>query len=198
MSTTIDARNQACPKPVIMTKKYLDTMETGRLTTIVDNDVAKENVSKLVKSLGYEFTIEKKENDYYIHIEKCNVVCEAIDIIDSKKVKDMVIGFSSSTMGSGDEKLGEILMNSFIYTVSESKPYPKTLLFYNEGVKLACEGSKALDDLKALEEEGVEIISCGTCLDFLNIKDILKVGSISNMYTIYEKLREPKNNLIIG
>lgn len=197
MSKLVDARNQACPKPVIMTKKFLDTMENGRLTTIVDNEVAKENVSKLIKSLGYEFTVNKKDKDYYIDIDKGSVPYEKIQDEDSKDLKDMVIGFSSSTMGSGDEKLGKILMNSFIYTVSETKPYPKTLLFYNEGVRLVCQGSKALDDLKTLEEAGVEIISCGTCLDFLNLKDTLKVGTISNMYTIYEKLRQPKNNLII-
>ena len=198
MNQTIDARNQACPKPVIMTKKQLDTMENGKLTTIVDNEVAKENVSKLVKSLGYDFSIEEKDSDYYIHIDKGIIIDGSPKVVNSKELKDMAIGFSSNLMGGGDEKLGKILMQSFIYTVSETKPYPKTLLFYNEGVKLACKESEVLDDLKALEKEGVEIISCGTCLDFLNLKEDLKIGSISNMYTIYEKLREPKNNIIIG
>ena len=198
MENTIDARKQACPKPVIMTKKQLDNMASGQLTTIVDNEVAKENVSKLVKSLGYEFSVAQKNKDYFILIDKGNIVEDNSDTIVSKELKDMVIGFSGSTMGSGDEKLGEILMKSFIYTISETKPYPKTLLFYNEGVKLTCEGSEVLDDLKVLEDEGVEIISCGTCLDFLNIEEDLKIGSISNMYTIYEKLRDPKNNMIIG
>ena len=201
MENTIDARNEACPRPVIMTKKQLDNMENGKLITIVDNEVAKENVSKLVKSLGYEFSIEKLDKDYYIHIVKGNIIGNDLDKSKSKDqghIKDMAIGFSSYTMGKGDKKLGVILMKSFIYTVSETKPYPKTLLFYNEGVRLTCEGSQVLDDLRALEEKGVEIISCGTCLDFLNLKEDLKIGSISNMYTIYEELRNPQNNMIIG
>jgi selenium metabolism protein YedF len=110
----------------------------------------------------------------------------------------MVIAITADTMGKGNEELGKILIKSFVYTVSETPPYPKTMVFYNGGVRLTCQGSPVLDDLIRLEDKGVEIISCGTCLDFLELKDKLKVGSISNMYTIYEKLREPKNNLIIG
>ena len=101
-------------------------------------------------------------------------------------------------MGNGDEELGKILIKSFIFTVSETSPYPKTLVFYNGGVKLTCEDSPVLEELKKLEDLGVEIISCGTCLDFLNLKESLRVGSISNMYTIYEKLRDSLNNIIIG
>lgn len=101
-------------------------------------------------------------------------------------------------MGKDNAELGKILMKSFIYTVSETSPYPKTLIFYNEGVRLTCEDSQVLDDIKKLEDLGVEIISCGTCLDYLNLKENLKVGSISNMYTIYEKLKDPASNIIIG
>lgn len=197
MKKTVDARKQDCPKPVIMTKKQLDSMESGKITTIVDNEVAKENVSKLIKSLGYEFSVEKTDKDYYIHVDKGNIEREE-EKEPSSEFKDMTIAFSSNTMGSGDEKLGKILVKSFVYTVSETKPYPKTLIFYNGGVKLTCKGSEVLEDLKRLEEEGVEIISCGTCLDFLNLKEDLEIGSISNMYTIYEKLRDPENNMIIG
>ncbi len=93
-------------------------------------------------------------------------------------------------MGGGSEELGKILMKSFMYTLTEATPFPSTLLFYNSGVYLTCEGSEVLEDLKTLEAEGVEIISCGTCLDFYNIKEKLQVGEISNMYTIYEKLKK--------
>ncbi|MEW8973163.1 MAG: sulfurtransferase-like selenium metabolism protein YedF [Tissierellaceae bacterium] len=198
MKREVDARGQACPKPVIMTKKELDNMEEGILTTIVDNEVAKENVSKLATSMGYSFSVHKsKENEYYIDINKGNVK-EEVSVCIPDTFKDMTIAFSSDIMGKGDAELGKILMKSFIYTVSESTPYPSTMVFFNYGVKLTCEGSPVLDDLVALEKEGVEIISCGTCLDFLNIKDKLKVGSISNMYTIYEKLENPAKNIVIG
>ena len=192
----VDARGESCPRPVIMTKKRLDEIEGGLLTTIVDNEVAKENISKLARSLSYEFTVDTKEDDYYITIKKG----DSLEIVKEEKsnLRDLTIGISSNTMGSGDEKLGHILMKSFIYTLSETLPYPKTIVLYNEGVRLTCQGSEVLDDLIRLENEGVEIISCGTCLDFLSIKDDLKVGSISNMYTIYEEISNADKNMIIG
>ncbi|NLY46044.1 MAG: sulfurtransferase-like selenium metabolism protein YedF [Tissierella sp.] len=198
MKKEIDARGLACPKPVILTKKELDVIQEGIITTIVDNEVAKENVSKLADSMGCKFQInQSKDKEYYIHIFKGET---NIDEKVSKKsdLKDMTIGISSDTMGSGNDELGKILMKSFIFTVSETTPYPSTIVFYNGGVRLTCEDSPVLDDLKKLEDEGVELISCGTCLDYLNLKEKMKVGSISNMYTIYEKLRDPVNNMIIG
>ncbi|HZK00375.1 MAG TPA: sulfurtransferase-like selenium metabolism protein YedF [Tissierellaceae bacterium] len=197
MKREIDARGLECPKPVILTKKEIEAIDEGLITTIVDNEVAKENVSKLANSLGYKFEVKQSEDEeYYINIYKGATKTD--DEIDSSNLKDMTIAFSSDTMGKENEELGKILMKSFIYTVSETSPYPKCLVFYNNGVRLTCEGSPVLDDIKKLEDLGVEVISCGTCLDFLNIKDDLRVGSISNMYTIYEKLKNPANNIIIG
>lgn len=196
MGKNIDARGMGCPKPVIMTKKELDILGKGTITTIVDNEIAKENLSKLASSLGYSFDVEEKEEDFYISISKDG--SEVVEVSNNEKLKDMTIGISSDTMGSGDKTLGKILMKSFIYTVSETEPYPSTIVFYNTGVKLTIEDSEVLDDLIALEKEGVEIISCGTCLDFLEVKDKLAIGSVSNMYTIYEKLKDRESNLIIG
>lgn len=198
MKKEIDARGEACPKPVIMTKKALDKIDEGVVVTIVDNEVAKENVSKLARSSGYEYNVEKKsDSEYYIQITKGEVDEEA-NVCIPDTFKDMTIAFSSSTMGEGSEELGKILMKSFIYTLTESVPYPSTLVFYNGGVHLTCEGSEVLDDLEKLEKEGVEIISCGTCLDYFNIADKLQLGEISNMYTILEKLKNPTNTIIIG
>ncbi len=198
MKIEVDARGQACPKPVIMTKKELDKIEEGIITTIVDNEVAKDNVSKLANSLGCEYKVDKSsDNEYYIHINKGKVKVEA-NVCIPDTFKDMTIAFASDTMGKGSEELGKILIKSFIYTLTEATPFPSTLIFYNGGVHLTCEGSEVLEDLKKLEEEGVEIISCGTCLDYFKIKDKLQVGEISNMYTIYEKLKNPMNTVTIG
>jgi len=198
MRIEVDATGQACPKPVIMTKNKLDNIKEGIITTIVDNEVAKENVSKLAKSLGYDYKVDKKnDNEYYIHITKGDVKEEA-NVCIPDTFKDMTIAFSSNTMGKGSDELGKILMKSFIYTLTEATPFPSTLIFYNGGVYLTCEGSEVLEDLKKLEAEGVEIISCGTCLDYFQIKDELQVGEISNMYTIYEKLKNPMNTITIG
>ena len=197
MNIEVDARGQACPKPVIMTKKELDNIEGGTITTIVDNEVAKENVSKLASSLGYEYKVDKgSDNEYYIHINKGEI--QEVNVCIPDTFKDMTIVFASDTMGKGSEELGKILIKSFIYTIAETTPYPSTLVFYNGGVHLTCEGSEVLEDLKKLEQEGVEILSCGTCLDFFKIKDKLQVGEITNMYTIYEKLRNSTNTVTIG
>jgi selenium metabolism protein YedF len=198
MKKEVDARGEACPRPVIMTKKELDSLEEGIITTIVDNEVAKDNVSKLAKSLGYAYDVDKKgDTEYYVHINKGEVKGE-VNVCTPDTFKDLTIAFSSNTMGSGSEELGKILMKSFIYTLTEATPFPSTLVFYNSGAYLTCEDSEVLEDLRALEEEGVEIITCGTCLDYYNIKDKLQVGEISNMYTIYEKLKNPMNTITIG
>ncbi|TJX67721.1 sulfurtransferase-like selenium metabolism protein YedF [Soehngenia saccharolytica] len=195
----IDARGLECPKPVILTKKELDSIKEGKVRTTVDNEVARENLIKLAKSQNADFEVEELEGGLFaVTIEKK----ASIETENHKKMvevdENFVIAIQSEHMGRGDEKLGKILMKSFIYTVKETKPYPKTMLFFNSGVKLTVAESEVLDDLKALENEGVEIISCGTCLDYFNLKDKLEVGSISNMYTIYEKLRNSTNVVTIG
>lgn len=196
MKKEIDARGQACPKPVIMTKKELDNLSQGTIVTIVDNDVAKENVSKLAQSLGLKFSVDQRnDNEYYIEINKGE---SSIAVTKELELSTQsTIAIASDKMGAGEEELGKILMKSFIYTVKETAPYPANILFFNSGVYLTCEGSPVLDDLKALADNGVEIISCGTCLDFYNIKDKLQVGTISNMYTIYEKMKNA-NTMNIG
>lgn len=185
----IDATGQECPKPVIMTKKELDNLDNGTITTIVDNLVAKENISKLASGLGLEYSVEQSsEKEFRITITKGkeDVTTEKSQI---KALSESTIAIGTDKMGSGDEQLGNILMKSFIYTVKETEPFPQSILFYNSGVNLTCEGSPVLDDLKYLGEAGVEIVSCGTCLDFYNLKEKLAVGSVSNMYTIYEKMK---------
>lgn len=79
-------------------------------------------------------------------------------------------------------------MKSFIFALTQLEELPKTILFYNGGATLTTEGSQSLEDLKTLEAQGVEILTCGTCLDYYGIKDKLAVGTVSNMYTIVEKL----------
>lgn len=197
MKIKIDARGEVCPKPVIMTKKELDKVSEGIITTIVDNEVAKENVSKLATSMGLSFTIDKtKENEFYIHINKGRVEEEA-NVCIPDTFKDLTIAIGCDKMGKGEDELGKILMKSFIYTVRETAPYPSSIVLYNSGVYLTTEGSEVLDDLKALEEEGVEILSCGTCLDYYHLKDKLLVGGITNMYNIYEKMKNANNTLNI-
>ena len=189
MNKEIDARGVACPRPVIMTKKELDGLNEGIVTTIVDNEIAKENVSKLATSMGLEFIVENiSEDEYRIKIIKGNWSDDKSEVT-AVLLSQTTIAIGSDKMGSGSDELGKILMKSFIYTVKETTPYPANIVFYNSGVYLTCEGSPVLEDLKALVEQGVDIQSCGTCLDYYNLKDKLTVGGISNMYSIYEKMK---------
>ncbi|WP_130805421.1 sulfurtransferase-like selenium metabolism protein YedF [Senegalia massiliensis] len=201
MVKEIDAREQACPKPVIMTKKALESMDKGEIDVIVDNEVAKENVSKLSKSMNLEYSVSKDNENFIINIvkgEKDNVKEEEdTNICKPNLFKDTTIIINSDKMGEGNDELGKILIKGFIYSLTESLPYPSTLVFYNNGVKLTVEGSECLEDLKTLEEAGVEILSCGTCLDYNNIADKLSVGGVTNMYTIVEKIKNSTNTITI-
>ncbi|QQK08438.1 sulfurtransferase-like selenium metabolism protein YedF [Miniphocaeibacter halophilus] len=192
----IDAKGLACPKPVILTKKELDNLDSGEVETTVDNKVAVENLSRLAKGQGYEYSVVTiSEDEYRVTINKSekkdNLTCEIMED------EDYTLVIASDTMGGGEEELGHILMKSFMYTVTETKPLPNTMIFYNSGVFLTCEGSPVLDDIEKLAKEGVEIHSCGTCLDYYNLKDKFKIGEISNMYTIYEKIKEASKNVVI-
>ncbi|MCC0653932.1 sulfurtransferase-like selenium metabolism protein YedF [Clostridioides sp. ES-S-0001-03] len=195
MSIKIDARGLACPKPVINTKKELDNIEEGIVVTTVDNETAKENILKLAKSLNCEARIvDEKENLISIEIKKGNnVVVQK----EESELEYTCVFISSDKMGLGNDELGQVLIKGFIYTLTESKPYPKHILLVNGGVKLSAENEATIENLKILEDAGVEILSCGTCLDYYNLKEKLQVGSVTNMYTIVETLKNASNTISI-
>lgn len=178
----VDAIGQVCPVPIIMTKNALKDIEEGQVEVSVDNRISLENLQKMSKEMGYDYTVEESGDIFKIVINKMR---ESVELRESEE--NTVVVIDSLHMGKGDVELGRILMKGFIYTLSEIEELPKTILFYNEGVKLAIEGTESLQDLKSLEERGVEILSCGTCLNFYGITEKLRVGSVTNMYTILER-----------
>ncbi len=184
MERVVDCRGLACPEPVVLTKKALDDMERGQLITIVDNETALKNVTRLVTTAGLAYQVENQENGFSIHITK---EPEA----DSQVVKHQgsaAVLISSNLMGKGSEELGALLIKSFVYTLTQLEDSIKCLLFMNSGVFLTTEGSEVLPHLKDLANRGVDVLSCGTCLDFYGLKDKLAVGEVSNMYTITEQM----------
>ncbi|RQD68882.1 MAG: sulfurtransferase-like selenium metabolism protein YedF [Tindallia sp. MSAO_Bac2] len=198
MNSEIDARGLQCPMPLIKTKKALEAIEKGNVTAIVDNEVAKENISKFAKSMDYKVTIKESQGDFYIDIFKEYKYREVkmIDLEpDSNILGDLVVVIGKDYLGEGSRELGEILMKGYLYTLTEVQPLPRTVIFINSGVRLACAGSESLDNLRKLEEYGVEIMSCGTCLDYFRIKHDLMVGGVSNMYTIVEAMNKSKNTV---
>ena len=196
MKIEIDARGLNCPMPVINTKKELDKIESGLVITTVDNAIAKENILKLANSLNCEAKVIKEEKDLIsIEIKKGeNVIIEKNENI---ALEDKCIFISSDKMGEGNEELGKVLIKGFIYTLTESKPYPKHIILVNGGVKLSTENEATVENLKILEEAGVELLSCGTCLDYYGLKEKLQVGSITNMYTIVEIMKNSLQTISI-
>lgn len=107
-----------------------------------------------------------------------------------------VVLITAPTLGRENRELGAVLMKSFLYTLGEVEKAVDTLIFLNEGVRLVCEGSPAMETLQRLREKGIKILACGTCLDYLNLKEKLAVGEITNMYTIVELLCSREQVLI--
>ncbi len=196
MYIEIDAVGLACPKPVINTKKELDKIDNGIVVVTVDNDIAKQNILKLSNSLNCESKIIKEEKDLIsIEIKKGeNVIIEEKN---QDKLEDKCIFISSDKIGNGNDELGAVLMKGFIYTLTESKPYPKSILLVNSGVKLSTENYDTVENLKILEAAGVEILSCGTCLDYYGLKESLKLGSVPNMYTIVDIMKNSLQTISI-
>ncbi|GAA0127031.1 sulfurtransferase-like selenium metabolism protein YedF [Clostridium sp. ATCC 25772] len=184
MSKVIDCKGLNCPLPVINTKKYFDGIESGLATTVVDNEVAKNNVMKFAENAGFKVNFEEKNSLYYININKGNVEGKVEIEIEDKKTFSIVVG--SDKLGSGDDELGTALMKSYMFALSEAEIIPDKLLFLNSGVKLVVKDSEVLESLERLKERGVEILSCGLCLDFYKMKDLVQIGEITNMYAIIE------------
>lgn len=178
----IDCKGLNCPLPVINTKKYFDSIESGEAVIIVDNDVARDNVHKFATGCGYEAVITGENNEFKIAINKKDTTKK------EDNTEEFIIVISTNKLGEGDDALGEVLMKGYIYTLSENDKLPSKLIFLNSGVKLAINESQVLESLKKLESNGVEILSCGTCLDFYGVKEQLALGTITNMYTIVEAM----------
>lgn len=190
----IDCRGLNCPIPVVNTKKYFDALESGIGVTVVDNEVAKNNVVKFAQGNGFEYEIEEREgNIYYITITKGEVTVEELNLKSSKeKEETFTIVIGSDKLGNGDDELGTALIKSYLFALSEAEVIPTNLVFLNAGVKLVVEGALTLDSLKRLVERGVNVQSCGLCLDFYGLKENLAVGEISNMYAIIEMMNKGK------
>jgi len=191
--TVVDALGKACPIPVVMTKKALAEMtEPGTLKVLVDNETAVQNVSRLAAGKNYKNGCEKTDDgNFAITIEVDDLTKAAADEETAAPAEGpMVVSIGSDHMGEGDPELGKALMKAFIFAVSQQDKLPDTILFYNGGAKLTCEGSASLEDIQKMADAGVEIMTCGTCLNFYGIADTLKVGIVTNMYSIVEKLEK--------
>ncbi len=201
----VDARNTTCPKPVILTLEALSHMEGEvALEVMITDEVAKSNLERLAKEKNLSYSCEDKDgySSVYLGVEdvddlkKQNVSTDDVvcNIEDSTTMKTLAIG--CEFMGHGNDELGRVLMKGHIYALAHSDVKPQTMVFFNSGAKLTCKGSESLEDIKELEAAGVEILTCGTCLDYLDLKEDLAVGGVTNMYAITQILLRPNVSVL--
>lgn len=196
MEKRLDCRGLACPQPVMETKKAL--VEADELIVLVDNPAAKENVKRFAESQGCKVEVKEENGQFTLKILKQKTAEKSIpkpEIIEGQKsIKDteLILFIDTDAMGKGPEELGKILMRSFLHTLEQSEVRPQKVILLNSGVKLACMGSEVLEDLQELAAKGVEVLACGTCLDFFGLKKDLRAGRVSNMYEIINSLAQAK------
>ena len=190
----VNAIGQTCPIPVIMTKNALKEITEGSIEVSIDNKISKENIEKFSKEMGFSFTTREENGIFFIQINKIiNETSSNSSTSNDENNTNIVI--ASDKMGDGETALGETLMKGFIYTLTEMESLPKAILFYNKGVFLTASNETTIKDLRILEKRGVEILSCGACLNFYHLENNIAVGSITNMYNIIEK--QMKANKVI-
>ena len=193
----IDARGLKCPKPVVLTLEALPKLKDGEsLDILVDDNVAVGNLKRLAASKKLDFHAEQSGTDTAITLTlredsetgsaAAEKEAEAFCDVPAAAPAPTVIAVDTDSMGRGSDELGHILMKGFIYALAHQEKVPDTMLFYNGGAHLTCEGSESLDDIKELAARGTKILTCGTCLDFYGIKDKLAVGEVTNLYAIAE------------
>jgi selenium metabolism protein YedF len=189
MTTTVDARGLACPQPVMQTRKAM--LQEEQIVTLVDNETAVTNVSRMAEKAGWQVAIIPVEEEFRLELSKGDAPFQAASLpVGRAEVmsEPLVLIVAADSMGRGEAELGTILVRGFFHTLGEVEPLPQTIILFNAGVKLACEGSQVLDDLCALEDKGIEILVCGTCLNYFELTEKLAVGQVSNMYDIAETM----------
>lgn len=199
---TIDARGEACPIPVVRTLKALGALAgPGSVETIVDNEIAVQNLTRMGEGKGCTVATEKTgEGEWRVTVttpvalsvleaEAESATCD-VPAPGAQAPRCVVVAITSECMGTGDDALGRKLMASFVYSLTQLDELPSTVLLYNGGAHLSCDGSPALEDLRGLAGAGVEVLTCGTCLDFYGIADSLAVGEVTNMYVIAQRLTQ--------
>jgi len=201
-SKKIDARGQACPGPVILLKKALEAGTTGLIDVIVDNEAARDNVTRFASKKGCSIvastgavpdicvTVSPSSADGARPMEAgpSKTTAPAKAPTSSNGERPLVVLIESDRMGIGNDELGALLIRGFLYALTERNEQPDAIILMNHGVLLAVEGSDSLENLRRLSDLGVEVLACGTCLEFLGVKNKLAVGRVSNMYEIADTL----------
>ncbi len=189
----IDCRGMACPQPVISTKDYIQEHPREIVEILVDNKASKENVCRFLKSQNWTASVKMIDEETY-SITAAPPTCD-IDFKteeahpEPQSSQKILVFIPADIFGSGSEELGRGLMKNFISTLKEMGKELWRIVLVNGGVKLSAKDSPVLDDLKNLEEAGVSILVCGTCLEYFKLLDSKAVGETTNMLDIVTSMQ---------
>ncbi|GLI36949.1 sulfurtransferase-like selenium metabolism protein YedF [Geobacter hydrogenophilus] len=184
----IDCRNMACPAPVVTTKRALEEAGGEAVQVLVDPGAPRENVTRFAENRGFAVSEAETDNGFTLTITSPgSAPAVPVRTVADRGGKSVIL-VASDRLGDGPEELGRLLMKNFIITLLDLAELPDRMLFVNTGVLLTTEGSEVLEALESLGNRGVEVLSCGVCLDFFHRKDKLVAGSVTNMFTIAESL----------
>ena len=191
----IDCRGLNCPEPVLRTKSALSEKPAEGLTIMVDNQTARDNVLRFINSSGSKANWQEKEGVYYITLKdyketdvKSTEMNSTTPASANDSFENPVLLISTDQLGVGSSELGRMLMRNFIFTLTKRDELPLAIILMNSGVKLSIKDSPVIEELDELHNKGVQILACGTCLDYFELKDLHKAGQISNMYDISDLL----------
>ncbi len=190
----LDCRGLKCPQPVLKTKDALEQITSGEIEVTVDNEASRSNVERFVRSQGCIATVTESNGNFVILASKSEDAPKTVKNVDVSSFTcepvhtDLIYVVPSNIMGQGNDDLGKVLIRAFVKTIKDVSPQPSKVLFFNTGVMITAMDSDLVQPLKDLEAKGVEIFSCGTCLDFLGLKDKLLVGKTTNMFEIMQNM----------
>uniref|UniRef100_A0A7C3ZCZ4 Sulfurtransferase-like selenium metabolism protein YedF n=1 Tax=Desulfobacca acetoxidans TaxID=60893 RepID=A0A7C3ZCZ4_9BACT len=185
-SLELDCRGQACPHPVLKTKEIVD-QGVSRLTVLVDNDAARQNVSRFLERSGFQVQVEVRGNDLAVTGTRAREESSpppAPETWEETASRKILLLVGTDRLGTGDDDLGRRLIVNFLGTVKEMGRDLWCLVLLNAGVKLAVTGSPVLAGLKELEQQGVMVLVCGTCLNHFQLLERKEVGETTNMLDI--------------
>jgi selenium metabolism protein YedF len=182
---TIDCRNMACPMPVVTVKRALEEAAGECVQVLLDAGPPRENVARFAANRGFTVEEEAVEGGYALLISGRSTEPH---VAQPEKRGERVMLIASDRLGEGPEELGLLLMKNFIITLLDVAEAPDRMLFVNTGVFLTTQGSEVIEALEKLGNRGVEVMSCGVCLDFFNRREKLAAGSVTNMFTIAESM----------
>ena len=188
----LDVRGMACPLPVVSVKRALESAQ-GELRVLLDDGAPRENVKRFAVGRGYQVQEEQLEDGFAFTITGAGGVASKREAAPAGSGGATVMLIGTDRMGEGAEELGRLLMKNFIITLLDMQELPDRIFFVNSGVLLAAEGSEVVEVLVELGNRGVEVLSCGICLDFYKKKESLAAGGVTNMFTIAESLLQARS-----